>query len=430
MGILLYIIHLYVYNGHKHIAHGGKAMRHILAVWIEGLHHAAARTRHTDLEGPIIVAHDEHVLDASDEVLRRGVKLGASVRSALRIASALVVPYDPTLSRPLSRKAWDVMASHTPLVEVLDDHKGFVDLTGCLKPDETLPQRAEVLREQVLDTTGCALRIGGGSGRFVAQIALKKPPHGRILESEADERELIENVPLDRFPSISPELAERCARLGIRLLGDVRRFPVERVLELAGRSEGWTLHRIAHGNDTTKVQANYPPETITLSKSFLPPTHHEPQVVAVLERLSGLINEELAERQLNAIELSLELHLADGERRHQQSRFPRHQIADLARAYRAECLLRSLWRGEEVEQMTLACGKLRPRTHEAGYLWNPGKQAQQDKAQVAVEMTRARFGTHALAFAENGDIALSMPPIRFAEQIWEQNGLCPLGAGW
>ncbi|MBM3216768.1 hypothetical protein FJZ36_17880, partial [Candidatus Poribacteria bacterium] len=67
-------------------------MQQILAVWINGFYMAASTT---SAETLWIVARDDAVLDASEEVLRKGVTLGMPLRRALRLAPAVVSDENP-----------------------------------------------------------------------------------------------------------------------------------------------------------------------------------------------------------------------------------------------------------------------------------------------------------------------------------------------
>jgi len=401
-------------------------MKQILAVWINGFYMAASTT---SAETLWIVARDDAVLDASEEVLRKGVTLGMPLRRALRLAPAVVSDESPVQCRELAQRVWDIAAAHTPLVETLDYHKGFVDLTGCLRKGETLRERAETIREGIRSATGLETRIGGGSCPLIAQTALRKPPNGIVLTAD-EELPFRASIPLSKCPSIPTPLVEQCDRLGIRTLGDVAHLPMARFLGIVGKNDGWAVYQTAKGKTTRRIHPNYPPRSLFVSQSFAPPTDQEPRLVALLQRLCRTSYRRLRGERRRPAEIALSLRFADGERRDGGSRFPRAELSELAISHRAGRLWGELWQGEEVERIALVCRELSGWDDEQGALWgNPDKERERKTAK-AMEMTRARFGSRSLSILSDESAPHHLQPLRFAERIWESNGLCPVGTGW
>jgi DNA polymerase-4 len=400
-------------------------------IHLPGFYVAATRPDKGTASVPLLVSRGATVLDASAEALEKGVVVGMPVRRALRLVSAVVEPEDASRTAPFFRQVWDVVASHTPLIETRDHHEGFADLTGCLRRGEPLAERAELLRAQITAETGLRARIGGGSTCASAQLAARQSPDGFLPRTRSDERRFLREFPVSGCSGLFPDaLLQRLPALGVRTLGDVAALPPERVMAIAGRADGWRLWRLSRREETRALRPTYPPEAITVAQGFLPPTDEESRIVALLERLSATANARLCRAGMEARTLSLTLHLAGGERRHQEVRFPRKSTTALAAALRAERLFRDVWRGEEVEKIVLSLGALVPRVAEQVSLWGGAARRRRDDVRCAVERTQARFGARSLAFASEDDAEFLLPPPRFAAEAFMQAELCPRGAGW
>ena len=92
----------------------------------------AAREGGIEPDVPLIVTRNETVLDASPEVLERGVEIGMPMRRARRIASGVIVAEEPSTVVALHERVWNILAAHTPLLEVLDYHEAVADLNFVL----------------------------------------------------------------------------------------------------------------------------------------------------------------------------------------------------------------------------------------------------------------------------------------------------------
>ncbi|MDA1191937.1 MAG: hypothetical protein O3A46_09680 [Candidatus Poribacteria bacterium] len=100
-----------------------------------------------------------------------------------------------------------------------------------------------------------------------------------------------------------------------------------------------------------------------------------------------------------------------------------------ARRYRLERMLWELWKGEELERLTVTYEGLRPVLSEQTSLWGEKDRAK-SRAVVdeMLELVRSRYGHDSATVAD--DPALTGIDPCFASQVVSASGLCPAGAGW
>src|ERR1700709_1832309 len=146
----------------------------------------------------------------------RGVVAGASyesrvfgARSAMPMhqarrmigASAVVLPPRGVVYGVASRRGFENVRSHIPVLEQLSFDEAFgepVELVGASTADvETF---CEQLRENIREVTGLIASVGAGSGKQVAKIAsgLAKPDGIRVV-SRDEQRTLLESLPVRRL---------------------------------------------------------------------------------------------------------------------------------------------------------------------------------------------------------------------------------------
>jgi nucleotidyltransferase/DNA polymerase involved in DNA repair len=400
-------------------------MRKILSIFLPRFYVVATGKKTDGM--PLIVERDGTVLDGSEEVFANGGKAGMPVRRVLRLAPARVVAEDVSLAKPLFRRVWEIVYGQTPLVETTDYHEGFADLTGCLRDGESLAERAKTLREQLREATGLHPRIGGGSTTLSARIAAGISRDGFIPRFRSEERALLWDSPIGACAGFSERLVARLALLGVETFGDLYGLSPEQVISVAGKRDGWTLIRLARLEEARPLRPNYPPESVVVSKSFLPGIEDEPLAFAWLARLCKGANDALAKKDRRPMEMSLTLHLEGGERRIRGMRFSREGVGATARAFRAERLLRELWKGEEIERLELSFGALEPVAAEQTLLWDESRRKQRESASYAVEMSRARFGPRGLSFGNDDPASVSGA---WVESVLLNRDLVPLGSGW
>ncbi|MEO2003678.1 MAG: hypothetical protein ABGY41_06235 [Candidatus Poribacteria bacterium] len=406
-------------------------MRRILTIHVPGMYVLAAREGGIEPDVPLIVTRNETVLDASPEVLERGVEIGMPMRRARRIASGVIVAEEPSTVVALHERVWNILAAHTPLLEVLDYHEAVADLTGCFR-GMSLVECAEVVRAEIREATGLETRIGGGSTFYSAWIAslithsgTYEGAGGFVPRWKSEEDRLITTAPLTHCPFVPKDARERMLRLGLRVMRDLDPFSEYELVKLVGKGVSWPLKTFADGREIRPIRSNYPPKTVEASERFNPPTDTEPRVMAVFHRLIEEGNQRLSLGSEKAVELSVAVEFEGGEKREAKTRFARRDVTAPMRAHRFERLLREVWEGQEVAELSLIFGAIQPYEAEQTSIWEDIRAHARRATAELMEMASARFGSRCLVRAGS-----TQPTSRFAALSLMDAGVCPLGSGW
>lgn len=249
-------------------------VRQIVFVEFEPFYTHSETLRQPKLAGqPLGVAEGNRLLAVSPEAIEWNVEPGEAVAMARRRCPALrVLPYCEDSYQELHTLCWDLVARYSPLVEPVDWHAGYADLTGCLTSEETLLRFAGKLKHEVLHATQLTVRLGGGRTKPTARLAALAD---RCLLPE-EERVFLFSLPVheavaalserscsQRFPQASlfspavEKLIERFQRLGLWTLGDLAALPENTVRQRFG-TDGLKLHRVAYGLHCPQVRLLYP----------------------------------------------------------------------------------------------------------------------------------------------------------------------------
>src|SRR5690625_3365399 len=215
----------------------------------------------------------------------RGVVAGASyearvfgARSAMPMhqarrpvgAAAAVLPPRGAVYGVASRRVFETVRAVIPIVEQLSFDEAFgepAELAGASSQD--VRRFCERLRYRVRDETGLVASVGAGSGKQIAKIAsdLAKPDGVRVVD-RADERLLLDGLPVRRLWGIGPVAEEKLHRLGIATIGQFVALSDTEVADILGATVGPALHRLACGIDDRPVAERAEAKQISAESTF------------------------------------------------------------------------------------------------------------------------------------------------------------------
>ncbi|MCT7659840.1 DNA polymerase IV [Mycobacterium deserti] len=236
------------------------------------------------------------VAGASYESRVFGARSAMPMHQARRLvgAAAVVLPPRGVVYGVASRRVFETVRTFVPVLEQLSYDEAFgepVELAGASAADVAAFCRA--LKAKVLEETGLIASVGAGSGKQVAKIAsdLAKPDGIKVV-TRAEEREVLDRLPVRRLWGIGPVAEEKLHRLGIETIGALAALSDAEAANILGGTIGPALHRLAQGIDERPVAENAPAKQISAESTF-------PEDLTTLDQLreaSGPIGEHAHKR--------------------------------------------------------------------------------------------------------------------------------------
>lgn len=212
------------------------------------------------------------VAGASYEARVFGARSAMPMHQARRLVgvTAVVLPPRGVVYGVASRRVFDTVRGLVPVVEQLSVDEGFGEppqLAGA--PAEDVEAFCESLRRRIRDETGLVASVGAGSGKQIAKIAsgLAKPDGVRVIR-RAEERSLLDGLPVRRLWGIGPVAEEKLNRLGIETIGQLAALTDAEVANLLGATVGPALHRLARGIDDRPVAERAEAKQISSESTF------------------------------------------------------------------------------------------------------------------------------------------------------------------
>jgi DNA polymerase-4 len=198
------------------------------------------------------------------------------VRSAMPMFKALAACPQAVVIRPnmekyatVGRQVRERMLALTPLVEPLSIDEAFMDLTGTQRLHGLSPARALArFAREVEREIGISVSIGLSANKFLAKIAsdLDKPRGFAVLAPE-DALGFLAEKPVGFIWGVGKATQERLARDGFRRIADLQRAEETDLMRLYG-TEGRRLWRLARGQDTRIVSPDREMKSISAETTF------------------------------------------------------------------------------------------------------------------------------------------------------------------
>jgi len=227
----------------------------VLYVRLAGLRCVAARVaRRLPDAVPVVVSDGRDVVDACPAALAAGVRPGAPVARARRLAPDLVVCDALEIdARPWSRRLWDACASLSACVEPVGPDAALVGLEGMVS-EERLQLIAQVASLPP-PSQRRAFPWAVGSSRWSARLAAESGGSFAAAPSHA----------------LWPEdtaVGARLTRLGAFTCGEVVGLGEDALSYALGARVGRILWRRALGIDTDPLRGAWPPPRVDVSRDF------------------------------------------------------------------------------------------------------------------------------------------------------------------
>ena len=177
------------------------------------------------------------VAAASYEARRFGCRSAMPMAEAIRRCPEAVC-VRPRMERykEVSARVFEVLESHTPLVEGLSLDEAYLDVSAGVSNPKAVEALARTLKAEIRGRTGLTASVGAGPNKLVAKIAsdLGKPDGLVVLFADAVIRAL-DPLPARAIGGIGPRSAERLEALGITTIGDLRAAPGKVLRQVFGR---------------------------------------------------------------------------------------------------------------------------------------------------------------------------------------------------
>jgi len=163
----------------------------------------------------------------------------------------------------LSRTIMAVLREFSPLVEPVSIDEAFIDLAGVERLHGDAAEVARRIKKKIFEAVHLTCSIGVAPNRFLAKIASDaNKPNGLTVIPPEQVVDFIDSLPIGKVPGIGPKTLAKVEQLGVRCLGDMRRFSEAALTAIFGKY-GKRMMELAQGIDRTPISPDTPAKSVS-----------------------------------------------------------------------------------------------------------------------------------------------------------------------
>ncbi|MBE3593659.1 MAG: DNA polymerase IV [Candidatus Carbobacillus altaicus] len=321
---------------------------------------------------PVVVAGDptrRHgiILAATKEAKRCGVKTAMPLFEAERLCPELII-VRPHMARyiDVSLAISKILYRYSDQVEPYSIDEQFMDMTHTLHLFGAPEEVARHIQRAIYEETGVRARIGVAPNKLLAKMACearaKKLPEGIFVSDSQNFKQWMHPLPVEELFGVGSRMKRHLNGLGIRTIGQLAHFPVERLRQRFGLV-GERLWRHANGIDPSPVTSLQEELQKGIGHGVTLPYDYRDRraIEVVLLELTDEVCRRARRHGVKGRTVFLGVRGADFSREsgfNRQMKLPEatHLTSEVYGAVRA--LFSCYWRGEAVRQLSVALGEL------------------------------------------------------------------------
>lgn len=229
------------------------------------------------------------VASASYEARRFGVKSAMPLVQAEKLCpNAVFLPGRHRLYAKYSRRVYALLRRLSPVVEYASIDEFYLDLTGCERMYRGDPWAAvDRIRASVRERCGLPCTAALAANKYVAKIAGKTvKPEGRLVVEEGEEEEFLAPLSVERLHGAGERTLPVLREMGVRRIGDLRRFPLAVLQAKFGAAAGAWLYGACRGLDDSPVSEREEAKSVGHETTFSRDTKDPREIAAMLSYLA------------------------------------------------------------------------------------------------------------------------------------------------
>lgn len=252
------------------------------------------------------------VAAASYEARRFGVRSAMPSVTAKRLCPDLIfVRHRFDAYKEASRQIRTIFHKHTPHVEPLSLDEAYLDVTDDLLGIGSATRIAELIRQDIRETTGLTASAGVSYNKFLAKLASdQNKPDGICVIRPGQGARFVASLPVRRFHGVGPKGAEKMARLGIETGADLATKDIAFLRENFGSFADY-LYRAARGIDLRPVRAHRIRKSVGGERTFNEDISSGPALRETLGNIIDIVWESIEKTEARGRTVTLKMKYTD-----------------------------------------------------------------------------------------------------------------------
>jgi DNA polymerase IV (DinB-like DNA polymerase) len=237
---------------------------------------------------------DSGAVSTANYVARKfGVKSGIPLylaKKRLEGTEAVFLPVDDEFYEQISDKIMLALRGYADSFEQVGIDEAYLDVTqktqGSFEAAKALAQK---IKNDVKNQLNITFSVGVAPNKLVAKIASdSQKPDGLTIVKPEEIKRFLSPLPVDRLIGVGRKISAKMGELGIKTIGDLAKYDVQRLVEIFGKNLGFHFHNAANGVDNEPVQEAGEAESISRISTLKENTR---DLALILEKTGQLIED-------------------------------------------------------------------------------------------------------------------------------------------
>ena len=280
--------------------------------------------RNPTLKGkPVVVGmysgrtEESGAVSTANYVARKyGVKSGMPLflaKRKLEGCDAEFLPVDYEYYQQFSDELMQIFRSYADVFEQVGIDEAYLDVTAKVHGSfDEGKKLAEQMKADVKSKLCVTFSVGVAPNKLVAKIACDaRKPDGLTVVRVEEVKGFLEPLSVDRLLGVGRKTSKAMETLGIKTIGDLARFSVQRLVEVFGKTLGVYFHDAANGVDDEPVQEAGEAESISRMGTLKENSRDLEFILLKADEFIGEIHAELTEKRLSFRQVGIVAILSD-----------------------------------------------------------------------------------------------------------------------
>jgi DNA polymerase IV (DinB-like DNA polymerase) len=214
---------------------------------------------------------------------------------------AVFLPVDYSYYEQISDKIMQALRGYANNFQQVGIDEAYLDVTQKTQESyEATADLARKIKNDVKKQMGITVSVGAGPNKLVAKIAsdMQKPDGLTIVKPEEVECFMLP-LPVNRLVGVGRKFTVKMAELGVKTIGDLAKYDVQKLVEIFGKKLGVYFHNAANGMDNEPVQETGDAESISRISTLKENTRDLMMVLEKTNKLIAEIHKDVVQRSIS-----------------------------------------------------------------------------------------------------------------------------------
>jgi len=256
-------------------------------------------------------------VSTSNYVARKyGVKSGMPLflaKRKLEGSDSVFLPVDHEYYDQISDSIMQIFRGYASSFEQVSVDEAYLDVSEQVQGSfERAKDYAQQIKVEVKKRVGVSFTIGVGPNKLVAKIACdSQKPDGLTIITPVEVGCFLSPLPVDRLLGVGKKISSRMDSLGIKTIGDLADFDIQKLTGIFGKTLGIYFHNAANGVDNEPVQESGEAESISRIGTLKHDSHELEFILQKTDELIIDIFKEVEEKNLSFKQVAIYVVMTD-----------------------------------------------------------------------------------------------------------------------